>query len=143
MHDGVRVPDDDPEPRWLRDYASIEADLQGLREVAAALEGEHRASYEPHRRAVEQHMVVPSGLPAQQFTELVALLERHDESRQLTNALLAAHGNATSAFVRAARHIAEAYGDADGLAAARAHDVAQMLLGAAEAWPAKSAVDPR
>ncbi|HET6214474.1 MAG TPA: hypothetical protein VFE14_16530 [Micromonosporaceae bacterium] len=137
------IPDDGRQPPWLHDYASIHADLPGMRAFASALEAEQEANYTPHRRTVEADMVVQSASPAAQFGELVALLERHDESRQLTNALLTAHGNATFAFARAAIQISQAYGDIDGLAAARAKDVAQIFLmgPAGPAWTGESFVE--
>ena len=105
----------------------IRADLRGMRDVSAALTAELRDNYLPHRDTIDQALVVPAAAP--DFPELHQFLTRHRESQEITIALLAEHGNATGALARAADAIATRYGDTDGLAAARARDIADLLQG--------------
>jgi hypothetical protein len=118
-----RIPDEDLGPKWLRDYESIEADLQGMKEFAAALQAELENSYLPHREQVNREMVVEGSRPDERFRELCHLLERHWFSRVMTTALLTEHGNATWTFATTAQTVSDRHGDADGMARARAEDI--------------------
>jgi hypothetical protein len=113
------IPDLDTE------FLHIDADLRGLKDVAAALLAELAHNYLPYRDRVDADLTVPSTAP--DFPELLQFLARHRDSQQVATALLAEHGNATGALAYAADLIATRYGDTDGLAAARARDVERLL----------------
>ncbi len=132
-----RIPDDDLGPQWLRDYGSIEADLKGMADFATALNDELERNYVPHRAKVNADMQVPVASPASQFVELVELLQTHQRSQVMTTSLLTAHGDATYTFSAAAKTISTSYGDADGLAVARAKDVEAIIVD-----PAPPTTDP-
>jgi hypothetical protein len=121
------MPDGGQDPDWSDDYVRVEVDPRGLRELADALGVELRENYVPQRDRVDEAMIVPSAAP--DFPELLLFLERHRESQEIATALLAEHGNATGALAHAAEVIARRYGDADGLAAARAREVRDLLAG--------------
>jgi hypothetical protein len=112
---------------WLRDYESIEVDLRGMTDYAAALRAELERNYGPHREQVNRDMTVDGPRPDGRFRELCRLLERHWTSRALTTALLTEHGNATWTLAAAAQEVSRRYGDADGFAHARAADVQGYL----------------
>jgi len=107
------------------EYVRIDADLRGMKDVAATLAAELTRNYVPRLHRIDADLVTPAG--GASFPELLRFLERHRESQQVATALLAEHGDATGALAHAADLIATRYGDADGLAAARARDVERIL----------------
>lgn len=122
-----RISDENLGPRWLRDYGSIQTDLQSMKDFAAALRTELEKSYIPHREQVNRDMVVEGSHPDERFRELCHLLERHWSSRAMTTALLTEHGNATWTFAAAAETVSERHGDTDGMAKARGDDIRRYM----------------
>lgn len=108
-------------------YQSIEIDLRGIRDCAAALRAELETIYIPYRDQVNRDMVVEESRPDERFRELCDLLYRHWFSRFMTTALLTEHGNATYTFAATAQTIGTRHGDTDGLAKARAEDIDRYL----------------
>lgn len=121
------IPNEDLGPGWLRDYQSIEADLQGMKDFAAALHAELEKSYLPHREQVNREMVVEGSRPDERFRELCHLLDRHWFSRTIATALLTEHGNATWTLATTAQTVSDRHGDADGMAKARGEDIQRYM----------------
>ncbi len=88
------IPEDDRGPVWLRGYAAIETDLQGLEDVTRALTAEVAEGFGPHLEHVTAVMTrrLPDG--GDLFPELRDFLRRQTDaqSQVIANAVNFAPG---------------------------------------------------
>jgi hypothetical protein len=132
----MAIPDEDLPPTWLRDYGSIEADIQRMEEFAAKLRAEVMDNYAPHLEYVAQDMTVPVPQPHAGFAELVGFLTTHRDAQVKTTDAVFFHRDETGGFANAASKISENYRAADAFAHARVSDVEQALASSTSVLPA-------
>jgi hypothetical protein len=120
-------PDDDS-PAWLRDYKSINVDIDGLHTFAGAVEDEIEGNFQPHAGRLFSTYAdgVPFGAGNPSGELHAAKLKYHDCLTGVTETM-AAYINASKILVTAIQAAAVKYADADALAHAHAQDVEQIL----------------
>jgi hypothetical protein len=131
----MAVSNEDLPPTWLRDYATIEADIQRMEEFAAKLDAEVRDNFAPHVAQIYDDMLVQLPHVYTDFPELVGFLEAHRASANDTADLIYFYREATAAFATAAGTVSARYRDADAFATARVSDVQAALDATAAAAP--------
>jgi Arc/MetJ-type ribon-helix-helix transcriptional regulator len=148
----ARLPEDD-EPRWLRDYKSINVDIDGLHTFAGAVDTEVEKNFQPHTRPLMDSYAkgVQFGASSKSGDVQAAKLKYHDCLVGVTEQLTA-YANASKILVDAIRLVAKNYGSADALSAAQATEVeaalgnavvsAQQAQAAADAAAAQRAAQP-
>ena len=129
------LPEEGRAPSWLRDYATIEADITRMEEFARQLEHEVTANYAPHLAHVYDDILVSLPAPFADFQELVDFLTAHHTTVQNTADVVYFYRDATGGFATAARAVSERYRDVDTFAAARVADVSAALDRTAAASP--------
>ncbi|GII21011.1 hypothetical protein [Planosporangium mesophilum] len=138
----ARLPEDD-EPRWLRDYKSINVDIDGLHAFAGAVDTAVEQNFQPHTRPLMDSYAkgVQFGASSKSGDVQAARLKYHDclvgATEQLT-----AYVNASKILVDAIRQVAQNYGSSDALSAAQAKEVEAALGNAVvSAQQAQAAAD--
>lgn len=121
------LPEEGRAPSWLRDYATIDADITRMEEFAHQLEHEVTVNYAPHLAYVYDDILVTLPAPFDDFPELVEFLTAHHTTVQNTADVVYFYRDATGGFATAARAVSSRYRDADAFAAARVGDVSAEL----------------
>jgi len=138
----VAIPEEDLPPQWLRDYGTIEADIQRMEEFAAKLRAEVMDNYAPHLEYIAQDMTVPVPQPNAGFAELVGFLTAHHDAQVKVTETIFFHRDETGGFANAASKISQNYSASDAFAQARISDVERALDSATTVSPASPAGQP-
>jgi hypothetical protein len=123
----VKPPEEGLGATWLSDYQAIEADIDRLADLAAALDTEVRRNYIPHLAAIDDDLTVQLPAPPAEFAELCAFLDTHRTAQINTASNTYAFRDATGGFAVAAGEISKRYAGSDAFAAARVSDVRAAL----------------
>jgi hypothetical protein len=139
----MAVPDDSP--GWLRDYKSINVDIDGLHTFAGAVGTEVEQNFQPHTVPLLQSYAkgVQFGSSSKSGDVHAAKLKYHDCLVGVTEQLTA-YINASKILVEAVRQVAKNYASADALSAAQATEVEAALGNAVvTAQQAQAAADQK
>ncbi len=123
----MKPPEQGSGPTWLRDYQAIEADIDRLADLAAALDAEVHRNYIPHLTAIDDDLTVELPAPPVDFPELCSFLDTHRTAQINTANNAYAFRDATGGFALAAAEVSRRYADTDAFAAARVSDVRSAL----------------
>ena len=118
---------EDLPPAWLRDYATIEADIQRLEEFATKLDAEVRDNFAPHVAPIFDDILVELPPAYADFPELLGFLQSHAATAQDTAYTVYYYQDVTGGFAVAASEVSRNYRDADAFAAAQVSDVEAAL----------------
>ncbi|GIF64703.1 hypothetical protein Ais01nite_27380 [Asanoa ishikariensis] len=131
----MALSNEDLPPAWLRDYATIEADIGRMEEFAAKLDAEVRDNFTPHVARIYDDMSVDLPEVYTDFPELASFVDAHQASALDTADLIYFYREATGAFATAAGTVSAQYRDADAFATARVSDVKEALNATSAATP--------
>ncbi|SNT18402.1 hypothetical protein SAMN05421812_103592 [Asanoa hainanensis] len=131
----MALSNEDLPPAWLRDYATIEADIGRMEEFAAKLDAEVRDNFAPHVARIYDDMSVDLPNAHDDFPELGSFLDAHRASALDTADLIYFYREATGAFATAAGTVSAQYRNADAFATARVSDVNKALNATSAAMP--------
>ncbi|GAA1839600.1 hypothetical protein [Asanoa iriomotensis] len=118
---------EDLPPAWLRDYATIEADIQRLEEFATKLDAEVRDNLAPHVAPIFDDILAELPPAYTDFPELLLFLESHTATAQDTAYTVYYYQDVTGGFAVAAGEVSRNYRGSDAFAAARVTDVEAAL----------------
>ena len=131
----MALSNEDLPPAWLRDYATIEADIGRMEEFAAKLDAEVRNNFAPHVDRIYDDMSVELPDAYTDFPELLGFLEAHKGSVQDTADLIYFYREATGGFATAAGTSKRAIPRRGCVRRARVNDVNEALDATAAAAP--------
>ena len=123
----MALSNEDLPPAWLRDYATIEADIGRLEEFATKLDAEVRNNFAPHVAPILDDIMAELPGAYTDFPELLAFLEVHAASAQDTAYAVYYYQDVTGGFATAAGEVSRNYRGADAFAAARVDEVRAAL----------------
>jgi hypothetical protein len=131
----VALSNEDLSPAWLRDYATIEADIGRMAEFAAKLEAEVHNNFAPHLDPIFDDIMTELPPAYTDFPELLAFLESHTASAQDTAYTVYYYQDVTGGFAVAAGEVSRNYRATDAFAAAKVEDVRTALDKTAAGFP--------
>jgi hypothetical protein len=112
---------------WLRDYATIEADIGRLEEFAAKLDAEVRDNFAPHVAPIFDDILAELPPAYTDFPELLDFLRSHAATAQDTAYTVYYYQDVTGGFAVAAGEVSRNYRETDAFAAAKVSDVQAAL----------------
>lgn len=135
------IPEEDRGPAWLRDYGSIEADIERMEEFAASLEAEVKKNYVPHMKELQGEMVLDRPEVASNFYELYSFMQAHRDVQQQASNSVYQVGDGTDRMANAAKLVSQNYVNSDAFSHARVSEVERALDRSGVAPPPDSGGD--
>ena len=121
------IPEEDRGPAWLRDYGSIEVDIQRMEEFAASLAAEVRKNYVPHMEELQAELLADRPEVAGDFAELYYFMKAHRDAQQETSNSVWDVGDGTDRIANAAKLVSQNYANSDAFSYARVTEVERAL----------------
>ncbi|MEV4537342.1 hypothetical protein AB0J82_26535 [Asanoa sp. NPDC049518] len=123
----MALSNEDLPPAWLRDYATIEADIARMEEFATKLDAEVRDNFAPHLAPIFDDILSELPPAYTDFPELLAFLENHAASAEDTAYTVYYYQDVTGGFAVAAGEVSRNYRGSDAFALAQVDDVQAAL----------------
>jgi hypothetical protein len=124
----MRLPEDDQPPGWLRDFVSIDVQVDGLKSFSKALLEDLEKNFGTHLPQVYDVMTKHACVgDTMLFAEMDTVVQKHYDCLTATVNLLRDYASGTYAMGKGAEIVATNYTNSDDLARVTATDVEQVM----------------